>query len=170
MGTVVVGLGNPILTDDGVGIKVAAAVRELLAGTGVEVVEAYSGGLRLMEAISGYRRAVIVDAMTGGLPPGTVLRIGALDGRGTRNLHSSHDGDLAGALRLGRELGLNLPELVELVGVEAGDVETFGEELSEAVRAALPQAVAAVMAAAAPGMDPGGLGDAATAGGAGERS
>lgn len=147
MAVVIVGLGNPILSDDGVGIKVAGAVRKLLEGApGIEVVEAYAGGLRLMEALSGYRSAVIVDALTGGeFPAGTVVRIGAMEGRATRNLLSSHDGDLACALRLGRELGLRLPERIEVIGIEAADVESFSEELSEAVAAALPEAVAAVL-------------------------
>lgn len=155
MAVVIVGLGNPILSDDGVGIKVAGAVRKLLAGApGIEVVEAYAGGLRLMEALSGYRSAVIVDALTSGdFPAGSVVRIGALEGRATRNLLSSHNGDLACALRLGRELGLCLPERIEVIGIEAADVESFSEELSEAVAAALPEAVAAVLACAAPELE-----------------
>lgn len=148
MRTVVVGLGNPILSDDGVGIRVAGAVGKLLAGwPGVEVTEAYAGGLRLMEAIAGYDRAVIVDAMTGGgVPPGTVLTLTAAGG--TRNLFCAHDGDLETSLRLGRELGLPLPAEVEVVGIEAQDVVNFSEELSDAVAAALPAAVARVLAVA----------------------
>src|ERR1044072_2640099 len=62
--TVVVGLGNPILSDDSVGIKVAEQVkRHLSAESGIDVLEAYAGGLRLMEAIAGYDSAIIVDAM-----------------------------------------------------------------------------------------------------------
>jgi len=118
--------------------RVAARCPELV------VAEAYAGGLRLMEAMAGYRRAVIVDAMTTGkAPPGTVVRMKVP--HGTRNLFCAHDGDLESALALGRDLGLSLPEEIEVVGVEAGDVETFSEELTPLVRAAVPAAVAAVL-------------------------
>ena len=147
MRTIVVGLGNPILSDDSVGIKAAALARELLAGRpGVEVVEAYAGGLRLMEALAGYDRAVIVDAVkTGDAPPGTLLLFRAGEGAGTRNLLCAHDSDLETSLRVGRELGLRLPGEIDIIGIEAADVETFSEELSPGVRAALPAAVAEIV-------------------------
>ncbi len=147
MRTVVVGLGNPILSDDSVGIKVAARVRERLApGSGVEVVEAYAGGLRLMEAISGFARAIVVDAVkSGDDPAGTVRTFPLHAAAATRNTLCAHDGDLATVLKLGSELGLELPGEVAIVGIEAVDVETFGEELSDAVRAAVPEAVAVVL-------------------------
>lgn len=143
MGVVVVGLGNPILSDDGVGIAVARRLRETLpADAGIAVVEAYAGGLRLMEAMAGYDRAVIVDAMKSGLlPPGSVQVFEPATAR-TRHTLCTHDSDLATALALGRDLGLALPRCVEVVAVEAQDVETFGEELSAAVRAAVPTAAA----------------------------
>ena len=148
MRTVVVGLGNPILSDDSVGIKVAGAIREQLSGVPqVEVVEAYAGGLRLMEAISGYDRALIVDAVqTGTSPPGTLLLFELGARGGTRNLLCSHDSDLDTSLALGRDLGLPLPEEIRIIGIEALDVETFGERLSGQLQAALPAVVAEIVA------------------------
>ena len=147
MRTIVVGLGNPILSDDSVGIKAAGLVRELVAGSErIEVVEAYAGGLRLMEAIAGYDRAVIVDAMTrGDSPPGTVLRLRPGEGAGTRNMLCSHDSDLETSISLGRELGLALPGEIRIVGIEAEDVDNFSEDLTRSVEAALPAAVAEIM-------------------------
>lgn len=144
MRTIVVGLGNPVLTDDAVGIHAARLLRQRV-GEGVTVAEAYAGGLRLMEALVGYDRAFIVDAMwTGAHPPGTVREFGPETGC-TRNVHSSHDGGLDGAIALGRMLGLDLPRDIRLVGVEALDVTTFGEELTDEVAAALPEVVACVL-------------------------
>ncbi|HBG07156.1 MAG: hypothetical protein A2075_08195 [Geobacteraceae bacterium GWC2_58_44] len=147
MRTIVVGLGNPILSDDSVGIKAAGMVKELVSGAAdIEVVEAYAGGLRLMEAIAGYDRAIIVDAMTrGGCAPGTLLRFRAGEGVGTRNLLCTHDSDLETSLSLGRELGLALPEEITLLGIEAEDVDSFSEQLTSLVRAALPAAVAEIL-------------------------
>jgi hydrogenase maturation protease len=63
MRTLVLGLGNPLLGDDAVGLKVAALVRERLGGApGVDVEEEEAGGLRLMERMTGYDRAILVDA------------------------------------------------------------------------------------------------------------
>jgi len=147
MRTVVVGLGNPILSDDGVGISIAALVRERLAAEdAIDVIEAYAGGLRLMEAIAGYERAIIVDAVKSGAnPPGTVTSFPLHAAAKSRHTLCAHDGDLATVLTLGRDLGLALPQHVEIIGIEADDVESFGEELSAAVHAALPVAVAEVL-------------------------
>jgi hydrogenase maturation protease len=147
MRTIVVGLGNPILSDDSVGIKAASLVKALLAGLAqVEVAEAYAGGLRLMEAIAGYDRAIIVDAMTTGTcAPGTVVRLRPGDAARTRNLLCTHDSDLETSLCLGRELGLALPGEIRIIGIEAKDVENFGEELTSTVQAALPAAVAQIV-------------------------
>jgi hydrogenase maturation protease len=147
MRTIVVGLGNPILSDDSVGIKVAGLVKQRLAGCdGVDVIEAYAGGLRLMEAIAGYDRAIIVDAVkTGDQPPGTIRRFSLDSPTRTRNTLCTHDGDLTTALSLGRDLGLAMPDSVEIIGIEADEVEHFSEELTGGVAAALPDAVAEVL-------------------------
>jgi hydrogenase maturation protease len=147
MRTIVVGLGNPILSDDRVGIRGAGRARQRLGTTsGVDVIEAYAGGLRLMEAIAGYERAIIVDAVTGGLqPPGTIRLFSPDTTVSTRNTLCTHDSDLATVLALGRDLGLKLPDRVEIVGIEADEVERFSEELTPRVAAALPEAVNEVL-------------------------
>ena len=64
MKTLVLGLGNPILTDDGVGVRVAEAIREALPpDTSIDVSEASVGGLRLMERVLGYDRVILIDAL-----------------------------------------------------------------------------------------------------------
>ena len=142
-GTVVVGLGNPILGDDAVGLHVAQALRAELDGVaGVEIRELHAGGMRLMDAIAGFERAVIVDAMcTGALRAGSVRRLEVNQLGQARNLASTHDTDLATALELGRTLGLPMPSEVTVFGIEALEVETFGEFLSPDVRRAVPEAV-----------------------------
>ena len=147
MRTVVVGLGNPILSDDSVGIKVAALVKSQLPDAAdVDVFESYAGGLRLMEAIAGYDSAIIVDAMkTGSCPPGSIKWLSIDSLTKTRNTLCTHDSDLATAMALGRDLGLAIPDNVEIVGIEASEVECFSEELTSGVLAALPRAVGEVL-------------------------
>ena len=156
--TVVIGLGNPIVSDDSVGIKAARALVPLFEGAPhVQVMELYGGGLRLMEAMAGFEIAIIVDAMvTGRYTPGTILEIELEELPGTKNLASGHDTGLYEAMETGRALGLNLPDKVSIIGIEALDVINFGENLTPAVEMALPKAVSMVLARVA---QPGGVTD-----------
>jgi hydrogenase maturation protease len=174
--TLVVGLGNPLLADDGVGWRVADALIAHLAAFAADVADAAQvagsppagdsalanvlanvevdrlavGGLTLVERLVGYRRAILVDAMvTGEHPPGTVHRYSVADfpGYEATHLDSAHDASLATALATGRSLGADLPTEIAIVAIEAVRVAEFGEEMTPAVEAAIPVALAAVLAA-----------------------
>lgn len=145
--TLIIGLGNPLLRDDAVGLRVARQVAAALGGReDVEVTEETCGGLRLMERMVGFDRAILIDALRSGRPPGTVL---TLDPRQVQTQHSasSHDVNLPTALALGRRTGARLPadDQLSVIAVEAEDVETFGEEMTAAVEAAVPRAAARVL-------------------------
>jgi hydrogenase maturation protease len=145
--TLVIGLGNPILRDDSVGLRVVRALRDRLDGVPrVEVAEDFHGGLRLMERLIGFDRAVVIDAIVTGAAPGT-LHVMSGDGRPTQRSASAHDVDLTTALAVGRQAGARLPaaEDILVVGIEAEDVLEFGEQLSQAVEAAIPRAVEVVL-------------------------
>jgi len=147
MKTLIIGLGNPVVSDDSVGLRVAQELMPLLAGRpDVEVAEDVWGGLRLMERLIGYDRAVIVDAIATGAAPGTIHRLAVSD-MPTQRSASAHDVNLPTALAFGRQTGAHLPpdEAIVLVGIEAADILTFSEELTPAVAAAIPQAVRLVL-------------------------
>ncbi len=149
MRTLVLGLGNPILRDDSVGLRVAERLKSLLADrAGVTVDEDYWGGLRLMERMVGYDRAIVIDAMAPEGEPGKIRLLGP-DSLPTQRSASAHDVGLPTALRLGREAGAHLPaaEDILLIGIEAADVLNFGEKCTPEVEAAVPRAVEAVLAA-----------------------
>ncbi|MFH1919857.1 MAG: hydrogenase maturation protease [Planctomycetota bacterium] len=143
MRTLVLGLGNPLVSDDRVGLCVAADLRPRLAGRPeVEVEEDYWGGLRLMERMIGYDRAIVIDAICTGAAPGTIHCL-TPDAIPTQRSASAHDVNLPTALAFGRRAGVHLPrdESILLVAIEAADVLTFSEECTPAVRAAIPRAV-----------------------------
>lgn len=147
MRILVLGLGNPLITDDSVGLRVVEQLKPLLANRpDVEVSEDYWGGLRLMERMIGFDRAIVVDAIQTGAPPGTIHRL-CPDGIATQRSASAHDVNLSTALIFGRQAGASLPdnENIELVGIEAEDTLNFGERCTPAVEAAIPQAVQVVM-------------------------
>jgi hydrogenase maturation protease len=153
----VVGLGNPLLGDDGVGWRVVEALEERLrvpADTSptrgpVETERLAVGGLTLMERLVGYRRAILVDALTDeGERPGTVSCQSLTDAgaRAASHLDSAHDAPLPAALAAGRSLGAPLPATITVVGIATRPSDTFDEALSAPVAAAVPVAVARVLA------------------------
>ena len=146
-GTVIIGMGNPQLSDDGVGLAVAVAVAERLKNVmKLTVTELNTGGIRLMEAMAGFKRAVVVDAMLSGATPGTVQRFDPKDFVTTKNTFSSHDTDFATAYELGMMAGVSLPEQLSFWGIEAREFDLFGERFTAEVAAAVPVAVERIIA------------------------
>ena len=145
--TVIIGMGNALLRDDGVGIAVARELnRRLATSADIDVLELETGGIRLMEAMVGYRQAYVVDAMvTGTNAPGLVRPFALSEIITTKNTYSSHDTDFCTALEMGRLLGLTLPDAISIWGIEAADVETFGESLSPSVQSAVPRVVEEIL-------------------------
>jgi hydrogenase maturation protease len=143
MKTVVIGVGNPVLTDDGVGIHVAERLRTVLpTESGVTVRTASAGGMRLMDAMIGFDRAIIVDALwTGENPPGTVVRLDAQNLQRARNSASADDLDLPMALDFASRAGIKVPAEIEAWGVEIDDATTLSGDLTPALRAAMPHVV-----------------------------
>jgi hydrogenase maturation protease len=146
----VVGIGNVLLRDDGVGVHVVRELERLVdrgevrLARGTRLVDGGTLGMDLLPIVAGSRALVLVDALCGGQPPGTVgvIRDDALHGGQAvaGRIIDPGVGDLVGAAAL---LG-TLPDAVVLVGIEPGEI-AVGLELSPVVRAALPAAVAAVV-------------------------
>jgi hydrogenase maturation protease len=146
----VIGLGNPILGDDGVGWRVVEAMRARLDDEAVDLRCLSVGGVSLMEQLVGCDRALLVDAVVTGGRPGEVLSVplDALDDPSCGHTASTHDTTLTTALRLGRALQAPLPDDIWVVGVEVDPtrLHEFNEDLSPEVTAAVPEAVRQVEA------------------------
>ncbi len=151
MKTIVIGLGNPILGDDGVGWHVVEEVaRQTVDRPEVETDCVSLGGLNLMERLTGYERVVLIDAIyTGSKPVGTVSRFVLSDLPDLTAGHSAsaHDTSLRTALNVGRSMDIPLPkdEAVTVIAIEAENVYDFTQELSAAVAAAVPLATQSVL-------------------------
>lgn len=148
MKTIVVGLGNPILGDDGVGWKVAEEVKRRI-GTRPDVeVECVSlGGISLMERLIGYDRAILVDAFKSEEESGSILVMNLNDMPNYSALHttSTHDVSLQNALEMGKNLGAKLPKRVMIVGVTTEQSFEFSNDLTSEVQAAVPIATKATL-------------------------
>ncbi len=107
--TLVLGMGNPILSDDGFGLVVAERLRALPLPDGVEVMQSEVAGLRLLELMRGFDKVIIVDALKSGRTPGDIVRFEGKDFRGGHRYGSAHSIGLATALELGEKLGYEMP-------------------------------------------------------------
>jgi hydrogenase maturation protease len=137
-------MGNPYLSDDAVGIRLARDFKSWLEGIpNLDIVEECSvGGLELLPLIEDYQRLVIIDSTktTGGIP-GKWYYFTAERLRETMNLTNIHDANFVTALELGRRLGMKLPanSEVHIFAVEIADSLTFAEQLTEALQRGYPQ-------------------------------
>lgn len=144
MKTRVIGLGNTILRDDGVGVYVAREVAR--RAPWVNVLETETAGFGLMEEMAGWERVILVDAIQfDGLEPGSVIQIDPRDLRTSLRLRSVHEIDLPTVLELGRRLGLEMPREVVVFGIQVEDACTFGEGLTEAASRGMDEAVAKIL-------------------------
>ncbi|MGA1236057.1 MAG: hydrogenase maturation protease [Limisphaerales bacterium] len=143
--TLVLGLGNDILRDDGVGLVIVRELAKKYAGRGdIEVCETMEMGLALLDFMVGFERVILVDSIqTGRVAPG-VLHV--VDVGGWRELSGStpHFLGVGETLALGRQLGLDMPADVQVVAVEVEDPFALGTDLTLAVAGAVEPAVGRV--------------------------
>ena len=146
MKTLVLGLGNPILSDDGVGLRVAEELRAKLDLPDVTVEETSMSGLNLLDILVGYDRAIIVDAIqTKGGKPGQIYRLDSKALDNTQHITSLHDVNFADTLELGSRIGLPLPKQIDIFAIEVADVSTFGEECTPELERAIPVCVETII-------------------------
>lgn len=148
MKVLIVGLGNPILGDDGVGWKVADEVRKRLPEDApVEVLCLSLGGISLMEHLIDSDHVILVDAFSSDAPVGSisVMKLSQLPNYSAYHITSIHDTSLQKAMELGREMGAHLPEDVMVVGIATEYIQDFSEDLSPPVERVVPCVVNIVL-------------------------
>jgi len=142
MKTLVLGLGNPILTDDGVGLHVARELEGRLNQREVTVMETSLAGLDLLDLLADYDRVIIIDAIqTAGGKTGQIYRLESEAFSATCHAATPHDVNFATALELANQLNLPLPRQIDIFAIEAADTTTFSEECTPKVEEAIPACV-----------------------------
>jgi hydrogenase maturation protease len=136
----VLGLGNTLLGDDGLG---PALIEQLMQEDQrwkdrTEFLDGGTQGLALLGHLSGREAVIIVDALSMGAPPGTtrILNVSEVFQMGVNRANTSHEGNAGELLAVAKVLD-ELPDRVFVVGIEPQSIET-GYGLSEAARNALP--------------------------------
>ena len=135
------GLGNPILCDDAVGLRVVEQLKKLLEAeplASVDVLASTRAGFELIDMLQGYESAIIVDCLD--LPEpvaGRVRRLDMAHFAGSARLTAAHEININTAFELAARMGVAMPGSVEIFAVEGQDVLTFSEEMTPAVTAAV---------------------------------
>ena len=168
MKTIVLGVGNPILRDDGVGIHVIQQLKQQINDPNVTIDEALTGGMSLLDLILGYDKAVLVDAIkVENAQPGEVKRFSLND---FSSVHSCnpHDVSLKEAVQLAEKIGeKRIPDEIVIIGITVNNHYTklcdmrfhdkiqserlsvaeftFGEQLSPEAAGAVPKAVEMIL-------------------------
>ena len=141
--TIILGIGNPILRDDGVGIHVADELKKQIDDPNVKIDSAFTGGMNLLDMIIGHDRAILIDAVkirdkkSGEV---NMFKLGELSAFHTAN---PHDLSPPQAIEMAKRLGeTRIPDEIKLVGINLGELPCdFGENLSPEIKNAVPKAV-----------------------------
>lgn len=151
MGTLILGIGNPILSDDGAGIFVARMLKEIINKKkefeNIHVDEISAGGLRLLDAILGYDSVILIDAIkTENGKAGDVYKLDVDDFMDTLHTSSPHDVNFATALEIGRKsTPEKMPKDIIIYAVEVETVDEFSEQMTPEVEKAIPKVVEMIL-------------------------
>ena len=138
-GTLILGMGNDILTDDGMGPRLIHDLAQMNNFPDVQFETASCGGLEIMEYIQGYKKVVFIDAIRtrDGLP-GDVYYFLPADFRETLHLSNLHDIQFLTALKLGNALNMDLPSDLHIIAVEIIEDMEFSVEFTKPLEEKYP--------------------------------
>jgi len=136
----VMGVGNILLSDEGVGVRVIEAMRSIKLPDSVEILDVGTGALDIIDIIANREKVIIIDAVRGGGGPGAVYRFTPNDiAIQSPTPISVHQFDIPGTLNMAELVGC-MPQQVVIFGIEPKIVD-WGLELSPEVAAVIPRAI-----------------------------
>ena len=143
---IVLGVGNPILCDDGVGIHIVRQLKNHIKDANIILDEAYTGGLPLVDHLRGYKKSILIDAIKSPQDKnGTIKRL-TLDDLPTTHSSNPHDMSLYTAIQLAKKMGDVIPQEIVIIGVVVNNPPCFGEQLTPEIHQCVPQAINYVLA------------------------
>jgi len=135
MKVAVIGIGNVLMGDEGVGIAVVNELKKL--NVKADIYDCGTMGIDILNTIMDYDKVIVVDAVKGFGNPGDVVRIRPEELKGG-TIISMHDVDFISVVNIARSI-MKLPEIV-IIGIEVERIEE-STEISERVRNAIPKAI-----------------------------
>jgi hydrogenase maturation protease len=140
----VIGMGNPLMSDEGVGVRIIASLQAAELANRVDILDLGTSSMRAVHALEGRDAVVFVDCALMGTAPGTIRRFTPeeVESRKAQPRLSLHEGDLLNTIALARRLGTAPPTIV-IFGIEPDLIEP-GESLSAALACHLEDYVVAI--------------------------
>ena len=137
--TLILGIGNDILTDDGIGPKLVSEIKSKRIPGNIDYRNIFIGGLDILEMIQGYRKVIFIDAIiTKEGVPGTVYHFKPEDFKETIHLSNLHDANFLTALDLGRKMGMNIPADIHIIAIEIIEDRVFSDQFSQEILMKFP--------------------------------
>ncbi|MCD6485010.1 MAG: hydrogenase maturation protease [Candidatus Odinarchaeota archaeon] len=140
MKILIVGLGNPILSDDAIGLHVVRKINKYIQSSPlpkehqIDIIEESANSLELVEKFLGYDKVVIVDSLkTNKLAVGEIAKLTpkSFEKANTRNVSNPHDVDFYSAIKVLKEIfGKDITGDITIYGIEVRNIHEFGEKLS----------------------------------------
>ncbi|MFH1411433.1 MAG: hydrogenase maturation protease [Candidatus Omnitrophota bacterium] len=142
MKTLILGIGNEIRGDDGIGIHIAEKMRDILDPVKFDVRTTHGAGITWIDMMEGYEKAVIIDAMVSDKErPGTLLVIPEEKLRRNEEATSLHQMGLCAVLDAGRKIGVKLPSDLKILGIYIKNAGYFSKDITEKLLRAIPDIV-----------------------------
>ena len=152
MKTLILALGNPIVSDDSVAHEIADRLEKCLqcshakVNMQYDIVKSSAATMDIIPKLAGYERLVVLDAVQLGTEPvGTVHRFSLADLASTIRRSSPHDINFATALQMGIEWGYDIPEDIRIYGIEVKELLRFSENCTTEVREKLNEIVEIIL-------------------------
>ncbi len=149
MKTLILGLGNELYGDDGVGIHVVRQIKQKIEANSasskvtsqIDCQECSLSGIALIDVIVGYDSLIIIDTIKSTNPKPGKIRL--LDENQLRHIPgpSPHYVSVPQTIEIGRELGLKVPSRIKVIAVEAKRMYNLGEGLTQDMKNAIPRIV-----------------------------
>lgn len=142
----ILGMGNEILTDDGIGIKLLNDLKKKRPVEDADYEALSIGGLEIVELLSGYKTVIILDAIkTLNGVPGNVYRFIPDDFKATLHIDNIHDISFLNALKVGKKLGYDIPSQIEIIAVEIIEDMVFSSEFTPQLQEKYPEILTEVI-------------------------
>lgn len=141
----VLGIGNLLLKDEGIGIHLVQKMMKMHLPKNVEVLDGGTASLNLISYLEGRKKIIVVDCVRGGHKPGTIYRLTPEDlERDEKKILSLHQVDFQETLNLFSKLKKKIPKVV-IIGIEPKDYSSWGMELSPVIKRRIPKIIKIVI-------------------------
>ena len=133
--TLVFGVGNELLTDDGIGPQLVKQLKDDISSDNIYFETAFVGGLEILDFIQGYETAIFIDAIkTKDGIAGDIYEFELSDFKETLHLSNLHDISFLTAIELGKRIDYKIPERIKIIAIEIVEDMVYSDNFSPQIK------------------------------------